>query len=120
MNHEVGRTTPATLSAVALRVSASQTRGRYRQCGEKQRPSWALKRTFLGGVFMFIFGVGKIENLESKIVTLIEPVKAIGLSVKTSVKTVFGIFLVLVKNIRNIKIKMEFQIVKNPGVYSCK
>lgn len=35
---------------------------------------------------MFIFGVGKIENLESKIVTLIEPVKAIGLSVKTSVK----------------------------------
>lgn len=42
-----------------------------------------------GGVLMFFFGVGKIENLESKIVTLNEPIKAVGLSVKTSVKTVF-------------------------------
>ena len=39
---------------------------------------------------MFIFGVGKIENPEPKIVTLVELVKAIGLSVKTSVKTVFS------------------------------
>ena len=38
---------------------------------------------------MFIFGVGKTENLEPKIVTLIEPIKAMGLSVKTNVKTVF-------------------------------
>lgn len=38
---------------------------------------------------MFIFGVGKKEHLEPKIVSLNEPIKAIGLSIKTGVKTVF-------------------------------
>lgn len=66
-------------------------------CGEKQWPTWALKSTFLGGVFMFIFGVGKVENLESKIVTLIEPVKTIGLSVKTRLRRFLVIFPVLGK-----------------------
>ena len=65
---------------------------------------------------MFIFGVGKKENLEPKIVSLIKPIKAIGLSIKTSVKTVFIDIPGIGENIKTIKIKMEFQIVKNHGV----
>lgn len=54
---------------------------------------------------MFIFGVEKKENLEPKIVSLIEPIKAIGLSIKTSVKTVYTDILGIGKKYKKYKDK---------------
>ncbi len=66
---------------------------------------------------MRIFGKGKNNNLEPEIVTLSEPIKATGLTVKTSMKSIFGDVTKITKTYMSYKNKYGIPNQKKPWEY---
>lgn len=66
---------------------------------------------------MSFVGEGKNSNLEPAIVLLSEPIKAVGLSVKTSMKSIFGDVTRILKTYMSYKDKYGIPNQKNPWEY---
>lgn len=65
---------------------------------------------------MSLFGIGK-NNIEPEIVTLSEPIKAIGLSVKTGMKSVFKDVSEILRKCMSYKDKYGIPNQKRPWEY---
>lgn len=61
---------------------------------------------------MFFFGAG--ETIEPNIITLNEPIKAVGLSIETNMKTVYKDILVILKKYMDYKNQFGISNLKKP------
>ena len=70
-----------------------------------------------GGVYMFAFGLGRIDEVEPRIVTLDEPIMAVGLHTKTNMKSVFRDLPKVYRKYLDLKAKHGIPDLKEPWEY---
>lgn len=70
-----------------------------------------------GGALMFLFSIGKLSNVEPKIITLQEPIKMVGLSTTTDTKNVFRDIPMLGKRLQKYKEEQQIANKKEPWAF---